>query len=42
MKVDDPRGLCEPSLTKFKDRYFLTIRNDVKGYVTTSQDGLEI
>jgi len=34
------RGLCEPSLVKFRDRYYLTLRNDVKGYVTTSDDGL--
>jgi hypothetical protein len=34
------RGLCEPSLAKFKDRYYMTIRNDLKGYVATSDDGL--
>jgi lysophospholipase L1-like esterase len=34
------RGLCEPSLTKFNGRYFLTIRNDLNGYVTVSDDGL--
>ena len=34
------RGLCEPSLVKFRDRYYMTIRNDVKGYVATSDDGL--
>lgn len=34
------RGLCEPSLTKFRDKYYLTIRNDDRGYVTTSTDGL--
>ena len=34
------RGLCEPSLVRFGGRYFLTIRNDVKGYVTASDDGL--
>jgi len=33
------RGLAEPSLTKFLGRYYLTLRNDVKGYVTTSADG---
>ena len=40
---DDPKkrkGLHEPSLTQFKSRYFLTIRNDERGYVTTSEDGL--
>lgn len=37
---DETRGLGEPSLTKFKDNYFLTMRNDKKGFVATSQDGL--
>ncbi|UCG50176.1 MAG: hypothetical protein JSU94_10370 [Phycisphaerales bacterium] len=34
------RGLCEPSLTRFKNRYYLTLRNDRAGYVTSSDDGL--
>ena len=34
------RGLGEPSIIAFQGRYFLTIRNDVKGYVTASDDGL--
>src|SRR5439155_26923249 len=34
------RGLVEPSLVKHRGRYYLTIRNDVKGYVTVSDDGL--
>jgi lysophospholipase L1-like esterase len=34
------RGLCEPSLVRFGARYYLTIRNDLKGYVTSSRDGL--
>ena len=37
---DKTRGLGEPSLTKFKDNYFLTMRNDKKGFVSRSQDGL--
>ncbi|MBT6004448.1 MAG: exo-alpha-sialidase, partial [Prolixibacteraceae bacterium] len=37
---DETRGLGEPSLTKFNDEYFLTIRNDKKGFVAKSQDGL--
>ncbi len=40
MLVDVPRGLGEPSLTKFGARYFLTIRNDEHGYITSSDDGL--
>lgn len=39
--VDDKtRGLHEPSLTRFDDEYFLTLRNDERGYVTRSKDGL--
>jgi hypothetical protein len=34
------RGLCEPSITHFHGKYYLTIRNDQKGYITTSADGL--
>lgn len=32
-------GFSEPSLTKFGDRFFLTIRSSNRGYVTTSSDG---
>ncbi len=35
------RGLVEPSITWFNGRYYMTIRNDLKGYVTTSADGLQ-
>lgn len=36
------RGLLEPSLTRFGDRFFLTIRaEDQRGYVSTSADGLK-
>ena len=39
--VDDAtRGLHEPSLTRFGNEYFLTIRNDKRGFVTRSKDGL--
>lgn len=34
------RGLHEPSLTRFGGEFFLTLRNDVQGYVTRSRDGL--
>jgi hypothetical protein len=40
LTVNAPRGLGEPSLTRFGGRYFLTLRNDLKGYVTTSEDGM--
>ena len=34
------RGFPEPSLAAFQDRYYLTLRNDVAGYVTSGDDGL--
>ena len=36
----DPRGFCEPSLAAFAGRFFLTLRNDVRGYVARGDDGL--
>jgi len=40
LSTEVPRGFGEPSLAKFGDRFFLTIRNDQKGYVTSGPDGL--
>ena len=40
LSLDVPRGLYEPSVTGFKDRYFLALRNDKRGYVSRSADGL--
>ena len=37
---DDTRGLHEPSLTYYKGKYFLVMRNDKTSFVTSSQDGL--
>lgn len=37
---DKTRGLHEPSLTRFNREYFLTIRNDKRGFITRSKDGL--
>ena len=34
----EPRGVYEPSLTIFEGRYYLTLRNDEKAYVTVSDD----
>lgn len=34
------RGLVEPSIVFFGGRYFLTMRNDLCGYVSVSDDGL--
>jgi hypothetical protein len=39
LKLDVPRGFCEPSLTFYHGRHYLTLRNDVKGYVTSGTDG---
>lgn len=38
---DGTRGLFEPSLTRFDDRYFLTIRHNERAFVTRSRDGLD-
>jgi len=40
LKLDEDRGLCEPSLAAFGGRYYLTLRSDRRGYVTASDDGL--
>jgi hypothetical protein len=40
LTVNVDRGLCEPSLTRFAGRFYLTMRNDQQGYVSVSDDGL--
>ena len=40
MTVSGGRGLCEPSLVRCGNRFFLTLRNDDRGYVTFGTDGL--
>lgn len=40
LTVDVPRGICEPSVTKFKDTYYLALRNDLTGYLSKSKDGI--
>lgn len=40
LTVPEPRGFCEPSITRYQGRYYLTLRNDVRGYVAVSDDGL--
>jgi hypothetical protein len=40
LRTTVPRGFCEPSLACHDGRFFLTLRNDVKGYVAVSRDGL--
>lgn len=40
LALDVVRGLAEPSLVNWQDRYYLTLRNDERGYWTASDDGL--
>jgi len=40
LTVPEPRGLYEPSLIRFGGRFYLTLRNDVRGYVAAGDDGL--
>lgn len=35
-----PRGLYEPSIVAYGNAYYLTMRNDVKGFIAKSSDGL--
>lgn len=39
LRLPVARGLYEPSLVAFQGRYFLTLRNDLRGYVSVSDDG---
>ncbi len=40
LTVPDRRGLYEPSLAAWQGRYYLTLRNDLRGYVAVGGDGL--
>ncbi len=40
LHLNVPRGLDEPSITFFGGKYYLTLRNDVRGYATYGADGL--
>ncbi|MCE5347222.1 MAG: glycoside hydrolase [Bacteroidales bacterium] len=40
MTVKGGRGLGEPSLAIYNNKYYLTLRNDFRGYVTSSGDCL--
>lgn len=40
LSIDFGRGFAEPSITKFGDWFYLTLRNDKSAYVTRSKDGL--
>ncbi|HSI63706.1 MAG TPA: sialidase family protein, partial [Candidatus Saccharimonadia bacterium] len=39
LELASGRGVYEPSLTRFKGKYYLTLRNDTAGYVSVSDDG---
>ena len=41
LTVPVKRGLYEPSIARFGDRFYLTMRNDDHGYISISDDGLE-
>lgn len=41
LRMETARGLYEPSLAAFGGRFYLTLRNDVRGYVSVSDDGLQ-
>ena len=42
MQIDnETRGLHEPSLTRFNDVFYLTLRNDEQGYVTRGDNGID-
>ena len=40
LRTDVPRGFDEPSLIAYGGKYFLALRNDVTGFVSSSDDGL--
>jgi hypothetical protein len=40
LAIEGGRGFVEPSLARYGDKYYLTLRNDERAYVTTSDDGL--
>ena len=40
LSQNEKRGVGEPQITKSRERYYLSIRHDDRGYVTVSDDGL--
>jgi len=40
LTVDSKRGLAEGSITRYMGKFYLTMRHDLKGYVSVSDDGL--
>jgi len=41
LRHDVDRGLCEPSICRFRDGFLMTIRHDTGAYVARSDDGLQ-
>jgi len=39
LSIQGGRGFTEPSIAKFQGKYYLTLRNDARAYVATSDDG---
>jgi hypothetical protein len=39
-EINVERGFCEPSVIRCNGEFFITLRNDVRGYVARSPDGL--
>ncbi|MEN8229758.1 MAG: exo-alpha-sialidase [Bacteroidota bacterium] len=40
LSLGEPRGVYEPSLTAYNNRYYLTLRNDGRAYVSVSDDAM--
>lgn len=40
LAVNEKRGLAEPSVARFGGEYFVTVRQDDRGYVARSKDGV--
>lgn len=38
--IDIERGICEPSIIRHRDKFYMTVRNDLTGYILESDDGL--
>lgn len=41
LHLNEVRGLVEPSLAHFQGKYYLTLRHDLRSYVTVGDDGLK-
>jgi hypothetical protein len=39
--IEENRGIHEPSVVYFKGKYYMTIRHDLRAYITSSDNGLQ-